>query len=79
MRVIVKDTKAESLEKTFPKMMKTEDGLLVYFTEPKEGSVIQDNTRKSWSYGQESKRWDMSGFTDFEGVVELRNDWVESI
>jgi predicted transcriptional regulator len=79
MRVIVKNTKAESLEKPFPKMMETDDGLLVYFTEPKEGSVIQDNARKSWSYGQESDLWDMDYFTDFEGVVELRNDWVESI
>tara|TARA_R110002124_G_scaffold57455_1_gene160860 strand:+ start:88 stop:327 length:240 start_codon:yes stop_codon:yes gene_type:complete len=79
MKVIVKNTKTESLEKTFPKMMGTDDGLLVYFTEPKEGHVIQDNTKNSWSYGQKSKLWDMSGFTDFEGVVELRNNWGESI
>tara|TARA_R110000787_G_scaffold154673_1_gene268411 strand:- start:235 stop:474 length:240 start_codon:yes stop_codon:yes gene_type:complete len=76
---VIKNTKTEYLARHFPKMMETEDGLLVYFTEPNEGHVIQDNTRQSWSYGQKSKRWDMNGFTDFEGVVELRNDWVESI
>jgi predicted transcriptional regulator len=77
MIVIVKNTKTEYLAKPFPKMMETDDGLLVYFTEPDKGHVIQDNTRRSWSYGQKSEKWSMCNFTDFEGVVELSNDWVE--
>jgi hypothetical protein len=79
MIVVIKDTKTEFLAKSFPKMMKTDDGLLVYFLKPNKGYVIEDGSSMSWSYGQESDKWCMAGFTDFEGVVELRNDWVKPI
>ena len=79
MLVIINDTKTEFLTKPFPKMMKTEDGLLVYFLKPNKGYVIKDVTGMSWSYGQESDKWCMANFTDFEGVVELRNDWVKPV
>jgi hypothetical protein len=73
---VIKNTKTEALEKPFPKMMKAPDGLIVYFTEPQVGLVIKD---KDYSFGYMSSTWKSGNFTDFEGVVELKNDWVESI
>tara|TARA_R110000796_G_scaffold184680_1_gene301251 strand:- start:290 stop:529 length:240 start_codon:yes stop_codon:yes gene_type:complete len=76
---VIKNTKTESLEKPFPKMMRSTDGLLVFFTEPKKGFVIKDNERSEYGFGHMASCWHPLSFTDFEGVVELRNDWVESI
>jgi hypothetical protein len=73
---VIKNTKTAYLAKPFPKMMCATDGLIVYFTKPKVGLVIKD---KDYSFGYMSDSWIDSRFTDFEGVVELRNDWVESI
>jgi hypothetical protein len=76
---VIKNTKTESLEKPFPKMMRATDGLLVFFTEPTKGVVIKDNGRGEYGFGHMASCWHPLSFTDFEGVVELRNDWVESI
>jgi hypothetical protein len=76
---VIKNTKTESLEKPFPKMMIAEDGLIVFFTEPTRGFVIKDNERAAYGFGHMASCWHPLSFTDFEGVVELSNDWVESI
>jgi hypothetical protein len=71
---VIKNTNTASLEKPFPKMMKAQDGLIVFFTEPQVGLVIKD---KDYSFGYMSYTWKTARFTDFEGVVELSNDWVK--
>jgi hypothetical protein len=77
MIAVIKNTKTEYLAKPFPKMMCATDGLIVFFTEPTRGFVIKDNERAAYGFGHMASCWHPLSFTDFEGVVELSNDWVE--
>lgn len=51
-------------EKPFPKLMKTKNGLVVFFRQPEIGTVVQPNT--AWKVGDHSRLWDMRAFSDVE-------------
>jgi len=71
MKSIVTD---KSLEKPFPKLMKSkETGIVVLFEKEKVG-IIVGNPIGSNAMGYVSTAWSMEKFIDFDGDVLLRND-----
>jgi hypothetical protein len=78
MIIEIKDAKTEK-PRPFPKMMITEDGLIVYFTDSQSGIVVRDNSKQEYGFGCLSCAWHSACFTDFKGVIELRNDWVDPL
>lgn len=57
----------KALQKTFPKLMISSDGDIVYF--PGKGMLLSD-TRKQLYWGS----WVMDYFVDFNGSITLQNE-----
>lgn len=57
----------------FPKLMITDDGMIVYFKQDSYGQVIHQG-KGLWEEGCISGGWDMDSFHDFPGSVTLSND-----
>lgn len=55
----------------FPKLMISEDGLVVLFHEDKCGVVVY--SRDGFHIGNYSEEWDMDEFSYFEGELTLSN------
>jgi hypothetical protein len=70
----------EQIERPFPKLrvLIEDDNLVVYFTSLTTGSVVLDG-EGTYKFGFTNVEWGPEEFVDFEGIVELRNDWVEPI
>ena len=60
-------------EKKYPKLMQSDNGLMVLFTESSEGFVLYDGG-SDYCIGYHSSTWHDDGFKDFDGTVELNND-----
>jgi hypothetical protein len=73
MKVAVINANAKQ-EKPFPKLMVTNEGKVVLFSENKKGMVINAIESHGEINGECYHCWDMSMFTDFEGSVTLSND-----
>jgi hypothetical protein len=57
--------------KSFPKLMISNDGLIVLFTSKQVGVAI--NSNKEWRTGELGRSWDTKDFKDYNGEVTLKN------
>jgi alpha-glucosidase (family GH31 glycosyl hydrolase) len=58
---------------SFPKLMKSQGGSLVLFSEPENGVLLKINndTTNSPKYGRFYDGWEMQKFTDFHGTITI--------
>ena len=56
----------------FPKLMISDMGTVVLFTEEETGTVVHRGD-SNMRVGDFSETWHVPGFKDFEGVIELKN------
>lgn len=57
--------------KDFPKLMIGSSGVIVAMTAPEEGFVIRP--AEGYYFGEESKKWRMASFSDYNGSLTLKN------
>lgn len=71
MKTTIKEHKQE---KPFPKLMVSDTGVIVLFSDEINGVVIYDDTA-SFVIGEHNTNfWDMYEFKDFHGTITLEND-----
>jgi len=73
IKVMLGATKNTQQEKPFPKLMKGEDELIVFFYAYEKGTVIQDPVNPEWKAGQYYDNWDMLGFSDYNEPITIQN------
>lgn len=69
MKVVVKE---KSSYQQYPKLMKSNAGLIVLMVGDKTGVVVVGND--FWDKGHYADNWGMCVFKDFDGEVILSND-----
>jgi hypothetical protein len=72
MSVLVSYSYKVSKEKSFPKLMISEESLIVFFTSKRVGVAMTSN--KEYRIGKISSYWDMDGFKDYNGEITLKNE-----
>lgn len=71
IKVTVGEHKTQEV-KPFPKLMITNDRIIVLFTTLSDGTVI-DEAVHCWGIGHYSDSWDMRQFTDFNEPITIQN------
>ena len=61
-------------DKSFPKLMSTPKGYVVFFVEKCKGLCLANPSDCQDKIGEFGDSWTMTGFTDFEGSITLSND-----
>jgi len=67
----IKSTEIYTSSIPFPKLMISEDGLIVLFTKPGLGIVLHEGGLNS--FGEYDNRWGMNYFRDYDGTLTLSN------
>ena len=58
--------------KSFPKLMIADKGMIVFFTKPEAGVIIQPEA--DYEVGEYQEGFNMKYFSDYEGEITLRNE-----
>ncbi len=74
MKSTVEENRAEIFSE-YPKQMKTKrEGMIVLFSDPEIGTVINVGDQSIWLIGYHAKDWDMKKFIPFHGKVTLESE-----
>ena len=66
-------TEVKQEPKPFPKLMKSETGNIVLFTEPDFGTLIVASSTIGKEIGYWQKSWDTEVFTDYNEPITIQN------
>jgi hypothetical protein len=75
----IKNPKSPQVDTSTPQLLISEVGLIICAVVGQTGTVVIDSATSKYGFGYKSTRWVWEEFKPFNGVVELKNDWVESI